>query len=135
MYECNLDRKEKYSNFIPVIFHNGKNYDFHLILPELIRQKGERKVDIIAINSEKFISFTIGRLRFIDSYNFMSSWLDSLAKLNQIQTKTLYPYEYYKSIDDYDKVLGKIINELTIEDFKSSLHSRLPSQEDVDEFN
>ena len=61
----------------------------------------------------------------------MPSSLDSLAKLNGIQSKTLYPYEYCKSEEMYDEV----IQNLSIQDFKSSLSSRLPSQEQVDEFN
>ena len=36
---CNLQRQQR-RFFIPVIFHNGSNYDFHLIIRELVRHTG-----------------------------------------------------------------------------------------------
>ena len=54
---------------VPVIFHNLRGYDGHLIM------KGFRKciflvkkIKCIPNNMEKYLSFTIGNLRFIDSY-------------------------------------------------------------------
>ena len=62
--------------------------------------------------------------------------LDQMAKIYGCKTKTLYPYEYfglelYSSKATYDEVIGN----LKIEDFKSSLHNKLPTQEEVDIFN
>ena len=62
--------------------------------------------------------------------------LDQMAKINGCKTKTLYPCEYfglvsYSSKATYDEVIGN----LKIEDFKSSLHNKLPTQEEVDNFN
>ena len=68
--------------------------------------------------------------------------LDQMAKIYGCKTKTLYPYEYfglYKydseaasgSKASYDEAIGN----LKIEDFKSSLHNKLPTQEEVDNFN
>ena len=63
--------------------------------------------------------------------------LDQMAKIYQgtcfadgCKTKTLYPYEYF-GLDDYQEAIGN----LKIEDFKSSLHNKLPTQEEVDNFN
>ena len=67
--------------------------------------------------------FSIGCLKFLDSYNFLAMPLDKMAKIYGCKTKTLYPYEYF-GLDSY--------NNLKIEDFKSSLHNKLPTQEEVD---
>ena len=80
--------------------------------------------------------FSIGCLQFLDSYNFLAMPLDQMAKIYGCKTKTLYPYEYfglesYSSKATYQEAIGN----LTIEDFKSSLHNKLPTQEEVDNFN
>ena len=56
--------------------------------------------------------------------------LDQMAKIYGHKTKTLYPYEYF-DLDDYQEVIGN----LKIEEFKSSVHNKLPTQEEVDNFN
>ena len=73
--------------------------------------------------------FSIGCLKFLDSYNFLAIPLDQIAKIYGCKTKTLYPYEYF-GLDDYQEA----IDNLKIEDFKSSLHNKLPTQEEVDNF-
>ena len=45
--------------------------------------------------------FSIGCLKFLDSYNFLAMPLDQMAKIYGCKTKTLYPYEYF-GLDDYD---------------------------------
>ena len=69
--------------------------------------------------------------------------LDQMAKIYGCKTKTLYPYEYfgleslrtttksYSSKATYQEAIGN----LKIEDFISSLHNKLPTQEEVDNFN
>ena len=74
--------------------------------------------------------FSIGCLKFLDSYNFLAMLLDQMAKIYGCKTKTLYPYEYF-GLNSYDEVIG---NQKT-EDFKSSLLTKLPTQEEVDIFN
>ena len=56
--------------------------------------------------------------------------LDQMAKMYGCKTKTLYPYKYF-GLDDYQEVICN----LKIEAFKSSLHNKLPTQEEVDNFN
>ena len=73
--------------------------------------------------------FTIGCLKFLDSYNFLAMPLIVMAEIYGCKTKTLYPYEYF-GLDSYDEVL---VN-LKIEDFKSFLSNILPTQEEVDIF-
>jgi len=40
-----------------------------------------RDVDVIAINSEKYMTFKIDNIRFIDSFQFLSTTLDNLVSL------------------------------------------------------
>jgi hypothetical protein len=54
--KCNLKCKVK--NNVDVCIHNGKNYDNHLLMREL-HNLSEDKFDVIATNTEKYISFSI----------------------------------------------------------------------------
>ena len=86
---CNL--RYKIPNEIPVIFHNGSTYDYHFIIKELAKEfKGN--FECIGENTEKYITLsvpikkahdngktTIYKLKFIDSFRFMSSSLSSLV--------------------------------------------------------
>ena len=86
--ECNL--KYSVQKIIPVLSHNGSNYDYHFIIRELAKEfKG--KIECLGENMEKYISFSVPlkvqnkddkmetfRLEFVDSQKFMNS---SLAKL------------------------------------------------------
>ena len=64
---------------IPVIFHNlTGDDDGHLLMQAMVRVQGEIKC--IPTNTEKYISFSLGNLRFIDSVNFLLSSLDKLVK-------------------------------------------------------
>ena len=118
---CNINVTQKQSNFIPFIFHNFSNYDCHMFFKKLVDKKNDKvKLDIIPKTNEEYISVTNGCIRFIDSYRFLSSGLDSLVKnLDEDDFKILkkefpdkwqylikklgYPYEYFNSIDDYKK--------------------------------
>ena len=61
---------------IPVVFHNLKRYDSHLIMQQIHKITGG--LSCIPNNTEKYISFSVGQLKFFDSFQFMGS---SLAKL------------------------------------------------------
>ena len=92
--DCNL--KLKKPKFVPIIFHNGSGYDFHLIIESLAKTEGE--ISIIPQNEEKYICMSkkikVGtykdkkgkeknkyfKIRFIDSFKFMSSGLDKLTE-------------------------------------------------------
>jgi len=76
--ECNFKPKLNSKTApIPVIFHNLKGYDGYLLMQAMARV-GEIKC--IPTNTEKYMSFSLGNLRFIDSVNFMQSSLDKLVK-------------------------------------------------------
>ena len=95
---CNLQYKVGKS--IPVVFHNGSSYDFHLIIKQLAHDfKGP--FSCLGENTEKYITFSISifkkadandkpivyQIKFIDSYRHMnqslSNLVDNLAELNE----------------------------------------------------
>ena len=134
-FGCNL--RYKIPNYIPVVFHNLAGYDAHLFIRELSRYTTD--IGVIAKNVEDYISFSIKvevgkykdktnvekskeiELRFIDSFKFMSSSLDSLVNnlargdhkfwgfeqfTNEqpelLIKKGMYPYEYMDSWDKFN---------------------------------
>ena len=121
----------KQQNFTPIIFHNGSGYDFNLLYSELFKQNNdERKVDNIPLAGGKSKMFSIDCLKFLDSYNFLAMPLDQMAKIYGCKTKTLYPYEN-NGLESHNNLIGN----LNIEDIKSSLSNKLPTQEEVDIFH
>ena len=106
---------------IPVIFHNLKGYDSHLIMQYVTHEYAHNSIDVIPTTSEKFLSFQIGNLRFLDSLQFLTASIDTLVqslaadgrdKFSHIArhypdselvfSKGNYPYEY---MDGRDKFL------------------------------
>ena len=120
------------------MFHNLSRYDAHLFIRELGAHTSD--MEVIAKNKEDYISFSIKvpvdsfidrngeekdkliELRFIDSFKFMSSSLDSLTKnlvrgrkklfgfedYSELQydlhtRKGVYPYEYVNSWDRFNE--------------------------------
>ena len=75
---CNLNYSFK-DDQIPVFFHNLKGYDSHIIISAYMKYGKGRKIEAIAQTTEKYLSFTIGKLKFVDSYAFMASSLEMLA--------------------------------------------------------
>ena len=87
---CNL--RYKVPKEIPVIFHNGSTYDYHFIIKELVKEF-EGNFDCLGENTEKYISFLVPlkkrtenknieityKIKFIDSFRFMSSSLSKLV--------------------------------------------------------
>ena len=117
-WDCNINFQ--LTKKIPVIFHNLKGYDSHLIFSEL--HKFNLKVDVIPNGLEKCMAFFLGRdLLFIDSMQFMNSSLDKLVKnlsdedfkylvkevsyenLEILKQKGAYPYEYMNSFKRFNK--------------------------------
>ena len=132
---CNL--QYKIPSYIPIVFHNLAGYDAHPFIRELAASKpGGAKMEVIAKNKEDYITFLIRvavnkyinkngvekeiELRFIDSFKFMSSSLDSLTtnlvrggqhlfgfekytskQYELLVKKGIYPYEYMSSWDKF----------------------------------
>ena len=117
---CNL--RYKIPSYIPVVFHNLSGYDAHLFIRELGAHTSE--MGVIAKNKEDYISFSIKvpvdsyidkngkekgkliELRFIDSFKFMSSSLDSLTKNLVGSGKRLFGFEDYSELQ-YDLLTRK----------------------------
>ena len=75
--DCNINLKLNHK--IPILFYNLKNYDSYLIVQEL--GKFDLKISVIPNGLGKYMSFTINnKVSFIDSFQFVSSSLDSLVK-------------------------------------------------------
>ena len=132
--KCNLQFKKP--KFTPVIFHNLSGYDAHLFVKNL--GKSEGNIKCIPNNEEKYISFSkeivIGEyknkkgekvevkheIRFLDSFKFMASSLESLVgnlgleklietrkefgeKVKLISRKGIYPYDYMNGIKKFSE--------------------------------
>ena len=92
---CNLNYKHQ--NFITVIFHNGKGYDFNLLFNKIFKQNNSRRrIDILPSTNGKARMFRVGVLKFIDNYSFLTMSLDKMPKAYNVKSKTLYTYEYFK---------------------------------------
>ena len=64
---------------IPVIFHNLKGYNSHLIFSVL--HKFNSKINVTPNGLEKYMAFFLNKnLVFIDSMQFLNSSLDKLVK-------------------------------------------------------
>ena len=118
---CNLKlRIYPKSVVIPVIAHNLKNYDAHHIMQEIGKVTGELKC--IPNNMEKYITFSLGKLRFVDSWQHLSTELEKLVasaskdsfaitksyiqdeeKANLPLRKGVYPYEYMDSFKRFNE--------------------------------
>ena len=112
---CNINVTQDQSILIPFVFHNFSNYDCHTFFKKLVDLKIDKvKFDIIPKTNEEYISVTYGCIRFIDSYRFSSSSLDSLVKtLVDNSKKTL---KILKNEIVYNDELLDIVNELLEED-------------------
>ena len=108
------------SKKIPVIFHNLRGYDSHLLIKEV--SKFDVKVNLIPNGFKKYMTFIINRnLVFIDIMQFMNSSLDSLVKnlsdnnfkylseefssefLKLVKQNRVYPYEYMDSFKKFSE--------------------------------
>ena len=75
---CNLKlRLNPKTTTIPVVFHNLRGYDSHLLMQAISKVEGE--ISCIPNNTEKYISFSLGQPRFTDSARFLLASLDKLV--------------------------------------------------------
>ena len=143
---CNINVKQKDSNFIPFAFHNFSNYDCHMFFKRLVDLKKDKvKFKIIPKTNEEYIAVKYGCIRFIDSYRFLSESLDKLVKnLDEddfkilkkefpdkwqfLNKKLAYPYQYFNSIDDYKKS----VDNLKKEDFFSKIKNDYPDDDEIE---
>ena len=104
---------------LPVVIHNLKGYDGHLIVKALKSEFG--RVGVIPQNLEKYLSLTVGQLKFLDSFQFTPKSLDILSKILEddefkylvescitnhfdlVRRKGVYPYDYMDSVERFDE--------------------------------
>ena len=84
--DCSFNLRLNYK--IPVVFHNLKNHDSHLIMQE--PGKFNLKISVIPNGLEKYMSFTIYyKLIFVDRFQVLNSSLDSLVKNYTMMTLSI----------------------------------------------
>ena len=119
---CNLNYK--ISKEIPIVFHNGSTYDYHFLIRQLAREfKGN--FDCLGENTEKYIIFSVPvkkehdngkpsiyKLKFIDSYRFMSDSLsnlvDNLSEINNKEPKDKFIDNMRSMADSLSLPINKI---------------------------
>ena len=95
-----------------------------MFFKKLVDLKNEKvKVKTIPETNEEYISKTSGCIRFIDSYRFLSNSFDKLVKnlyegdfvilkkefqdkCQYLNKKLAYRYQYFNTIDDYQKIVN-----------------------------
>ena len=138
---------------IPVIIHNLKGYDSHLIMQDIgqiikdenrkiaeeniiLAEKDQKlmpKLDlkVIAQNAEKYMAIYLGkRIVFLDSFQFMSSSLCKLAD-NLPEDKFIYTSEYFSDERQFQLMKRKGVYPYDYMDsFSKFSDKKLPQKED-----
>ena len=155
---CNL--RYRVPLYIPVIAYNSAGFDTHLFIKELAKHFDD--IGVISKSKEEYITFSVKipvdkyidkngeekdrfmELRFVDSFKFMATSLDSLAKnlvssgnrlsgfegysesqYKLLTRKGIYPYQYMTSWGRFDETKLP-----PIEAFYSSLNMSGVSESD-----
>ena len=110
---------------MPIVFHNGSNYDYHFIIEELSNEFGEQ-FECFVENAEKYKTFSVPiekevtyidkddneivvtisfKIKFIDSARFMASSLSNLVdnlaeRIDKIKCKDCDYFLEYESVKD-----------------------------------
>jgi len=79
-FKKRIKRRDDVNYLIPVVFHNLRRYDSHIILKNLSRFLAPNDMFVFANNKEKYMAFEIEGLRFLDSLQFLNCSLDTLVK-------------------------------------------------------
>jgi len=117
--------------FVPLVMHNLRLYDAHFIIKHFQRKYVKQRnddnklsfddVQITPLNTKKYFQFQIGNLRFLDSYQFLSTSLDQLVQLllksgkenfvhiskhlgdgDNVFSNGIYPYGYMTSREKFE---------------------------------
>ena len=131
---CNMKRETPKK--IPVIIHNFKSYDSHLIIRDLCAAEDDlNKVSLIPKNMEQYTSIRTDKFVFLDSCQHLSASLDTLTenlkmegedkfqsvkqfvnqkhygsseKFNLLIRKGVFPYVYIDSHEKFEEGLPPI---------------------------
>ncbi len=116
------------SRKLVVLAHNLRGYDSHFLIKACAKKSIEHKVEVIGTSSEKFFAVFVGKnLVFIDSLNFFSASLETVAntmdketdfplsreyfmnkyhddaKVELMLRKGVYPYDFFTDLSKYDE--------------------------------
>jgi hypothetical protein len=118
--QCNFAMQINEQTKIPVLAHNLKHYDGHIVASALGLVSDITKIKCIAQNMETYISFGFYNIQFKDSFMFLSTGLDTLIKNLDasemhitkkyipdrmypfMKAKSVYPYEWVSSAACFD---------------------------------
>ena len=117
---CNLQYRLKPKSWkLPVVIHNLKGYDAHLIVKTLKSEFG--KIRVVLQNLERYLSISVGILQFLDSFQFTPQSLEALVEtlgveefynlsgccvadnFQLVRRKGIYPYDYMDSFARFEK--------------------------------
>ncbi|RGB42180.1 hypothetical protein C1646_751375, partial [Rhizophagus diaphanus] len=141
-------RIEAWKTPIPVIFHNFRGYDSHLVCESVGQSVNAHQIRVVAETFERYKTMKVGQLKYIDSQQFMNTSLAKLAEnldtnkpitknhfkdlgytdehVDLITRKGVYPYDY---IDSHDRFLETELP--PFHEFHSTLKGKI-TQEDYE---
>ena len=108
---------------VPVYFHNGQNYDFHFILPEVCAAWPDCNLSGIPKTFERFANVSLGVFDLRDSFQMLAAPLEKLAEslvkagkqtthlstmasergwpVEVLRRKGVFPYEWFTSVQQF----------------------------------
>jgi len=112
------ERYEEQDFFVRCVLHNLRSYDAHFIIKHFQRKFVKRRnpdnklsfddVQITPLNTEKYLQFQIGNIRYLDFYQFLSTSLDQLVQLLLKSGKENFVHtSKHLGDDDDDDVFSK----------------------------
>ena len=138
--------------FIPVLYHIFSKYDNHMFFNDLINSKiNKNNLSVIPRTNEEYMSVNYGCIKFLDSMRFQQ---DSLEKLTEsledddyihlkrnfpnhwmlLKNKLAYPYEFYKTLEDYEKFIEELLKSGK-EAYFIKTKNKIPDKEEIDRTN
>ena len=112
---------------MPIIFHNLRGFDGHLIMQAL--GTFSKTINVIPSNMEKYMDFMISDLVFIDSFQFMSRSFSNLS--NDLSEESFHHAKNDFNSDALELIIKKetylIITLKVLTDSKRSHHHKMNS--------
>ena len=144
--------KTNQHKFIPVLYHNFSKYDCHMFFNELINAKAHKKnLTTIARTNEEYMSVNYSCIKFLDSIRFLTASLEELTESLKeddyihlkkhfpnhwmlLKNKLAYPYEFYKTLEDYEKPIEELLNAGSGA-YYSKTANKIPDQKEIGRTN
>ena len=109
------------------MYHSFSKYDNHMFFNELINTKVDKNdLSVVAKTNEEYMSVNYGCIKFLDSMRFQPASMESLTESLKdedyihlkrnfpnhwmlLKKKLAYPYEFYKTLDDYELPIDTLL--------------------------